>query len=134
MTNIQFYLIETDNTSEQFNYALQLALQHLARGKHLHIHTASARDTAQMQQLFVDKLSHGSDRLSIDHSGELANERDVLLNLSTEVPHFFSSFDSTLEVICTGSSAKDTGRERYRYYKSRGYPLIHCDVPAQLAL
>lgn len=134
MTNIQFYLIETDNASEQFNYALQLALQHLARGKHLHIHTASARDTAQMQQLFVDKLSHGSDRLSIDHSGELANERDVLLNLSTEVPHFFSSFDSTLEVICTGSSAKDTGRERYRYYKSRGYPLIHCDVPAQLAL
>lgn len=134
MTNIQFYLIESDNGFEQFNYALQLALQHLARGKHLHIHTGSARDTAQMQQLFVNKLSHGNDRLSIDHLGEPDNDRDVLLNLSAEVPHFFSSFESTLEVICTGSSAKDTGRERYRYYKSRGYPLSHCPVPAQLAL
>lgn len=134
MTNIQFYLIETDNASEQFNYALQLALQHLALGKHLHIHTASASDTRQMQKLFADKLSHGNDRLTIGHQGEPENNRDILLNLSTEVPHFFSSFDSTLEVICTGSTAKDTGRERYRFYKSRGYPLIHCDVPSQLAL
>lgn len=134
MTNIQFYLIETDDTSEQFNYAAQLALQYLARGKHLHVHTGSADDTRQMQQLFDGKLSHGSDRLSIDHQNEPANNREVLLNLSAEVPYFFSSFESTLEVICTGSSGKDTGRERYRYYKSRGYPLMHCDVPAQLAL
>ncbi len=134
MTHIQFYLIETENSSEQFNYALQLALQHLARGKHLHIHTSSSGDTSEMQKLFADKLSHGSDRLSIDHNGEPENNREVLLNLSAEVPHFFSSFDSTLEVICTGSSGKDTGRERYRFYKSRGYPLTHCDVPAQLAL
>jgi len=134
MTSVQFYLIETDNASDQFSYALQLALQHLARGKHLHIHTASARDTQQMQLLFVDKLGHGSDRLSIDHQGEPANNREVLLNLSSEVPYFFSSFESTLEVICTASAGKTTGRERYRYYKSRGYPLIHCDVPAQMAL
>lgn len=134
MTSIQFYLIETDNASEQFHYALQLALQMLARGKHLHIHTSSAGDTAEMEKLFTDKLSYGGDRLSIDHRGEPQNNRDVLLNLSAEVPHFFSSFDSTLEVICTGSSGKDTGRERYRFYKSRGYPLMHCDVPAQLAL
>ncbi len=134
MTNVQFYLIETDDTSEQFNYALQLALQYLARGKHLHIHTGSASDTEQMRQLFADKLAHGKDRLSIDHRNEPDNNRDVLLNLSAEVPYFFSSFESTLEIICTDSTGKDTGRERYRYYKSRGYPLIHCDVPSQLAL
>lgn len=147
MTSVQFYLIKTDNASDQFTYALQLALQQLARGKHLHIHTASAQGTQQMQKLFVGKLSHGQDRLTIDHQAidcapmpvkqsghEPETRRDVLLNLSAEVPHFFSSFESTLEVICTDSAGKDTGRERYRYYKSRGYPLIHCDVPAQLAL
>jgi len=134
MTNVQFYLIETDDPADQFAYALQLALQHLALGKHLHIHTGSAKDTRQMQALFVDKLSHEDERLSVDHNGEPENTRDVLINLSAEVPHFFSSFASTLEVICTGSTGKDTGRERYRYYKSRGYPLRHCDVAAQLAL
>ena len=134
MTTVQFYLIETDNASDQFHYALQLALQLLARGKHLHIHTGSAEGTRQMKALFVDKLSHGDERLTIEHKGEPEVNRDVLLNLSAEVPHFFSSFDSTLEVICTGCTGKDTGRERYRYYKSRGYPLRHCEVPAQMAL
>ena len=138
MTNVQFYLIETEDPADQFNYALQLALQQLALGKHLHIHTASAVATRQMQALFVDKLSHGDERLSIDHQGEPENTRDVLVNLSAEVPHFFSSFATTLEVICTGgnggSNGKDTGRERYRYYKSRGYPLRHSDVPSQMAL
>jgi len=134
MTNVQFYLIESDDQTDQFTYALQLALQQLALGKHLHIHTASAQDTKQMQKLFIDKLSHGDERLSIDHDGEPENARDVLVNLSAEVPYFFSSFASTLEVICTGSAGKNTGRERYKYYKSRGYPLRHCDVPAQMAL
>ncbi len=134
MTSVQFYLIETCDPADQFNYALQLALQQLALGRHLHIHTSSALDTRQMQELFVDKLSHGDERLSIDHQGEPANTRDVLLNLSAEVPYFFSSFASTLEVICTGSNGKDSGRDRYRYYKARGYPLKHCDVPSQMAL
>lgn len=134
MTNIQFYLIKTDDPADQFSYALQLALQLLAHGKHLHIHTSSAADTRRMHELFVDKLSYGDERLSIDHNGEPADNRDVLLNLSAEVPHFFSSFESTLEVICTHSTGKDTGRERYRFYKTRGYPLKHCDVPAQMAL
>ncbi len=134
MTKVQFYLIETDNAGEQFTYALQLAMQLLANGKHLHIHTRCADDTQQMQKLLADHVSHGGERLSIDHHGEPADKRDTLLNLSTEVPYFFSSFESTLEVICTGSDGKDAGRERYRYYKSRGYPLRHCEVAPQLAL
>ncbi len=134
MTNVQFYLIETDDPAEQFSYALQLAMQQLARGKHLHIHTGSAKDTRQMLEQCAEKLSHGDDRLAIDHKGEPDGTREVLLNLSGEVPHFFSSFDTTLEIICTGSHAKDMGRERYKYYKSRGYPLLHSKIPAQLAL
>jgi len=134
VTTVQFYIIDSDDTAEQFSYALQLALKHLSLGKHLHIHTRTAQDTRQMQLLFADKLSHGDERLSIDHKGEPENTREVLLNLSADVPHFFSSFSMTLEIFCTGSNGKEMARERYRYYKSRGYPLLHCEVPAQLAL
>ncbi len=134
MTNVQFYLIETDDPAEQFSYALQLAMQQLARGKHLYIHTGSAKDTRQMQEQCAEKLSQGDERLAIDHKGEPDSTREVLLNLSGEVPHFFSSFETTLEIICTGSHSKDMGRERYKYYKSRGYPLLHSKIPAQLAL
>jgi len=134
MTRVQFYIIKSDNQDEQFSYAVQLALQVLARGKHLHIHTTSVAATREMLSLFNDKLSSGDDRLNIDHNGEPGTERDVLLNLSNEVPYFFSSFDSTLEIICSESQSAAMGRERYRYYQSRGYPLQHCDVPPQLVL
>ncbi len=134
MTNIQFYLIETDEPAEQFSYALQLAMQILAQGKHLYIHTGSAKDTREMQRLCAEKISHGDERLSIDHKGEPDSNRVALLNLSGEVPHFFSSFDTTLEIICTGSDNNDMGRERYKYYKSRGYPLRHSQVPSQMVL
>ena len=134
MTNIQFYIIETDDPAEQLSYAIQLALQTLAFGRYLHIHTGSAEATRQILEQLANKLSNGDDRLTIDHKGEPGNERQVLLNLADEVPHFFSSYESTLEVICTGSKIRDTGRERYRYYQSRGYPLHHSKVAPQLAL
>ena len=134
MTNIQFYIIETDNLAERASYALQLALRQLALGKHLHIHTGSASVTREILQQFANKLGNGDEKLSVDHQGEPGNEREILLNLADEVPHFFSSFETTLEIICAGDTSSEMGRERYRYYQSRGYPLLHSKVPAQLAL
>jgi len=134
MTNIKFYIIDTDDPAEQFSYAIKLTLETLAFGRYLHIHTASAKVTRQISALLANNLSQGDDRLSIDHNGEPGNERQVLLNLADEVPHFFSSYESTLEIICSSSKTRDTGRERYRYYQSRGYPLHHSKVASQLAL
>ena len=134
MTNILFYVIDTDDPAEQVSYAVQLALQTLALGRYLHIHTDSAESTAQILQQLASKLSSGDERLSIDHQGEPGGDRQVLLNLSSEVPHFFSSYESALEVICSDSKARESGREKYRYYQSRGYPLRHNKVSPQLAL
>lgn len=134
MTNIQFYIIETDDLAERVSYALQLSLRQLSLGKHLHIHTGSAGATREILEQFASQLGNGIDKLSVDHQGEPGNEREVLLNLADEVPHFFSSFESTLEIICAGDASSEMGRERYRYYQSRGYPLLHSKVPSQLAL
>ena len=134
MTRIQFYIIATEDSTEQFAYALRLAMQNLAMGKHLHIHTESAKDTRTLLEQIADKLTCGDERLTIDHKGTPGPVREVLLNLSSEVPYFFSSFEATLEIICDGSATKAMGRERYRYYQTRGYPLRHHEVQPQLAL
>lgn len=49
--------------------------------------------------------------------------RGVLLNLCEDVPPWFSSFDRVLEIVPNQEQAKARSRERYRFYKDRGYEL-----------
>lgn len=47
----------------------------------------------------------------------------VLINLSAEVPLFFSRFERVAEIVAGGDQARAHGRERYRFYRERGYQL-----------
>jgi len=49
----------------------------------------------------------------------------VLINLASSVPVFFSRFERTLEVVDQEDSIRLEGRDRYRFYQQRGYPLQH---------
>ena len=57
--------------------------------------------------------------------GEPASDRRVLINLAAAVPPFFSRFERALEVVDQRPDVRDAGRERYRFYRHRGYPLGH---------
>jgi DNA polymerase-3 subunit chi len=48
---------------------------------------------------------------------------DTLINLHVEVPGFFSQFEQVLETTGHDSHTRQLARERYRFYKDRGYPL-----------
>lgn len=50
---------------------------------------------------------------------------EVLVNLSGEIPAGFASFERLVEVISLEETDKRAGRERYRSYQQRGYPLTH---------
>jgi DNA polymerase-3 subunit chi len=45
----------------------------------------------------------------------------VLINLSDDVPAYFSRFERLLEII--DAAKPEPGRKRYQYYLDRGYPL-----------
>jgi DNA polymerase-3 subunit chi len=153
MTYIQFYILASDKIEDRWHYTQRLVSQSLRRGKSVHIHTACASDT----RLLIERLEEGvlekclatrssangrsaneksdiDEMVFVDHKGEPDADRDVLINLSEEVPHFFSSFETTLEVIHDEPKAKAVGRERYRYYQERGYPLKHQDIQPELAI
>lgn len=51
------------------------------------------------------------------------SHRAVLLNLGDDVPAWFSTFDRTIELVPPDPQAKIRSRERFRWYKDRGYPL-----------
>lgn len=49
------------------------------------------------------------------------SHHQVLINLATETPEFFSSFERLLEIV--DPAHPEPSRQRYQYYKDRGYPL-----------
>ena len=51
-----------------------------------------------------------------------------LLNLSNEVPAEFARFEELVEIVSTDESDKIPARDRYRFYRERGYELHNRDV------
>lgn len=54
---------------------------------------------------------------------ERAPHHRVLLNIGAAVPQQFARFERLLEVIGDAPEELASGRERYRFYRDRGYTL-----------
>jgi DNA polymerase-3 subunit chi len=64
--------------------------------------------------------------LTADLATTVHNER--LLNLSAEVPSAFSRFASLIEVVGREDGELREGRQRFRFYKDRGYEMQSFDL------
>lgn len=53
---------------------------------------------------------------------------ECLLNLSDEVPSGFSRFEELIEIVSIEDADRLPGRERFRFYRERGYPLDNRDI------
>jgi DNA polymerase-3 subunit chi len=51
-----------------------------------------------------------------------------LVNLSNEIPPGFSRFQQLIEIISIEDEDRLPGRERFRFYRERGYPLEDRDI------
>lgn len=49
----------------------------------------------------------------------------VLINLTAHPPTNFARFERLFEIVSTAASDVESGRDRYRFYQQRGYPLTH---------
>lgn len=57
--------------------------------------------------------------------------QDVLLNLGTAVPVFFSRFDRLLEIVPGDADSRAQCRERFKFYRDRGYELRSFEQTAE---
>ena len=53
----------------------------------------------------------------------VAAETDLLINLADEIPMFFSRFQRVVEVVSEDKQSRESGRNRFRFYRDRGYDL-----------
>ena len=59
----------------------------------------------------------------VDHAPEHEGPAAVLINLTQAPPAFFSRFERLAEIVPAGEPGVQAGRERYRFYRERGYEL-----------
>lgn len=59
----------------------------------------------------------------VNHQADPRGERQLLINLSHEIPLFFAQFERVIELVSANN--REQARTHYSYYKDRGYQLKH---------
>lgn len=137
MTQIDFYIHSDSNRSDRLLTACRLAQKIYEQQLKAYILADDEAVASQLDKLlwtFRDKsfIPHGiSDQsdasvtpilIGWDNSGGHPHD-DVLINLSHRVPETFSRYHRVVEIIDHHEETRSHGRERFKFYKSRGYPM-----------
>ncbi len=141
MTQVDFYILGKQSTGDRFSMACRLAGKAWQKGHRIYLHTNSDAESRHMDRLLWtfrqdSFLPHSMIRdadtelnpILIGHTGDVGDEHDVLLNLATEVPQFFSQFHRVAEFIDHDADIKQSGRNRYSFYRDRGYQLTTHEI------
>lgn len=131
MTRVDFHT----NVGDALLYACRLARKAFQAGQSLVVVADPARLRAFDERLWtfspLDFLPHcmaesplaGRTPIVLTTDLEHAPHHQILLNLAPAVPAQFARFERLLEVVGSAEDELAAGRERYRFYRDRGYPL-----------
>ena len=136
MTRVDFYILNDIGEAARSLYACRLTEKAVQQGHRVYINTESAVQLLQLDDLLwtfragsflphavEDGEDRGESPVLLGHNREPRNSHDVLVNLSNEVPPFFSHFNRVAELVGGNDAQRTEARERYRFYKDRGYTL-----------
>ena len=132
LTQIDFYT----HVSDKLHTVCQLVAKAYERKLKVLVFTPDASISNKLDNMlwtksaigFIPHAQAGSDiaqetPIIIDHQGESLNHNDVLINLRDEWPPFFSRFQRLIEVVSLDENDRLAARERYTFYRDRGYPI-----------
>jgi DNA polymerase-3 subunit chi len=144
MTRIDFYSLDDGSRGDRFLLTCRLAERILGgEGLRVYIHVPDDREAEHLDRLLwtfkeqsfiphgrLGKTDPGLTPVLIGMGTDPAEEDQVLINLCPSVPDFFARFKRLCEPIDQEPAVRAAGRERFRYYRDRGYELHHHRVRA----
>lgn len=137
MTRIDFYIIEQGSVQATENFICRLTEKAWSQNNSVYIHTMDEQHSTSFDDLLwtfsetsfiphqLGESQNNEKIVSIGHetTTELPHHHDVLINLHHQAPSFFSQFERVAEIISNDETSKVQGRERYQFYRDRGYAL-----------
>ena len=142
---VDFYILEATAEREWLRTACRLAEKAWQKGHRVFIHTDSQntamsiddmlwtyrQDSFVPHALYGDRLTAAPESLEPVLVGDGSVEPtdvDVLINLSASIPSFVDKSARVAEIVAGNEAARSAGRERYRTYRSRGFPIQQHDI------
>ncbi|MCC5863001.1 MAG: DNA polymerase III subunit chi [Gammaproteobacteria bacterium] len=142
VTRVDFYILGDDSDAQAADtIACRLAGKAFGLGHAVYLHAASVEHAQRLDQLlwtfqqgsFVPHVAAQGWQppvdglptpvlLGYDEPPE-AEPWDLLINTAGSVPLFFSRYARVAELVPGESAARQLGRERYQFYRERGYEL-----------
>jgi DNA polymerase-3 subunit chi len=137
MTQIDFYT----HVEDKLRVACRLAAKAYAQGLRVAVICPDS-ETAQRvdRQLWTtpatgfiphcapDDPLAGETPVTIDAFGTEPAHDEVLINLRPECPPYFGRFRRLVEIVGLADPDCAAARERYRFYRDRGYPIRTHDL------
>lgn len=136
MTLISFYILKGNQEHDRQVFACRLAEKAYKLGHQVYIQTQNDEQAEQLNQTLwsfradsfvphqIDDGQKNEDcPILIGHNTKPPRLMDLLINLDSEQPLFFSQFERMAELIDDSEQTKIPGRQRYQFYKERGYDL-----------
>jgi len=137
MTRVEFFF----NVENKLEKAADLAESAVKKGRRLMLFSADAQSATRLGHYlwsqppvgFLPSCRPESDLAAetpviIDWQGEQLIHDDVLINLQSQHPPFFSRFRRLIEIVGVDEEDKAAARIRYRFYRDRGYEIKSFDV------
>jgi len=139
MTRVDFHF----NAPQKLHYACRLVRKIHRAGLRAVVFSSDAQQLAEFDQLLwsfapLEFIPHVAvdDPLAAETPVLLAADdaqvphHEVIVNLGPDTPAHFSRFDRLVEIVSTADEDREAGRERWRFYRDRGYPMHRHDCAA----
>lgn len=146
MTRVDFYILPGDSSEQRHLFACRIAEKAYKLGHSIYIHSDDQTQARALDELLwcwrnssfiphqiesAETDTNASDMINIGcNQGQGSSTRlnGLLINLSHQVPEFFSRFERVTEIVVQSPAVTESTRNNYRFYRDRGYPLESHDL------
>jgi DNA polymerase-3 subunit chi len=136
MPRIDFYILEDTNPTARLRLVCRL-IEKAHKNRHrVYVHTGASALALQLDELlwtyredsFLPHNLYGegpepAPPIQIGFDAIPEKQRDILINLSVDIPDFFPQFQRVLEIISAAPDVQAAGREHYRRYRELGHAI-----------
>lgn len=156
MTQVDFYILGAQHLEAQQHFACRLTEKAARNGHKVLLHTHDQTQAAALDLLLwsfrpdsftphatvslepnsktIDGL-HEHVAISCDATVQRVlddiNHHDVLINLASTLPPFYSRFERLVEIVVQHDDVLSATRAHYKHLNERGYPIKNTDMRIQ---
>ena len=134
MTNIDFYILSATDRQARLNFACRLIEKTYRLGNRIFVACNDETEMTELDSLlwsfnpesFIPHTllnSNQNESVEIGSTHDCGDHHQLLINLSNQIPAYFSRFERMCEIVIQDEAILKRTRKNWAFFKQRGYPV-----------